>query len=70
MFSNFFSPKIVLFIRWKNTAETGGPQMTICRMRVALWIPKARNTPSRHVIFIDFPLQQWMKKTRFTVTST
>jgi len=35
------------------------PQMTIWRMRIALWIPKATNTHSEYVIVTDFPLQQW-----------
>jgi len=29
-------------------------------MRIACWIPKATNTHSEYVIFIDFPLQQWL----------
>jgi hypothetical protein len=32
--------------------------MTIWRMRLACWIPKATNTHSQYVIFIAFPLQQ------------
>ena len=38
--------------------------MTIWRMRIAYWIPKATNT-HRHtgcVILIAFPLQQWLKE--------
>jgi hypothetical protein len=27
----------------KNTVEPGRPQMTIWRMRIACWIPKAKN---------------------------
>ena len=30
------------------------------RMRIACWIPKATNTDSEYVIFIAFPLQQWL----------
>jgi len=29
-------------------------------MRIAVWIPKAANTYSEHVILIAFPLQQWL----------
>ena len=29
-------------------------------MRFACWIPKATNTHSEYVIFIAFPLQQWL----------
>ena len=34
--------------------------MTIWRMRVACWIPKATNTHSGCVILIAFPLQRWL----------
>ena len=34
--------------------------MTIWRMRIARWIPKATDTPSDHIIIIAFPLQQWL----------
>jgi len=45
---------------WKNTAESGRPQMTIWRTRIAWWITKATNTRSEYVILIAFPLQQWL----------
>ena len=32
--------------------------MTILRMRVACWIPKATNTHPENVLLINFPLQQ------------
>ena len=34
------------------------PQMTIRRMHIACWIPKATDTHSGYVILIAFPLQQ------------
>ena len=34
--------------------------MTIWQMRIASWITKATNTSSEYVIFIAFPLQQWV----------
>ena len=34
--------------------------MTIWRMRIAFWIPKAKNTHSGCVILTAFPLQQWL----------
>jgi hypothetical protein len=43
---------------WKNIVEPGRPQMTIWRMRIACWIPKATNTQSKYVMFITFALQQ------------
>jgi hypothetical protein len=36
------------------------PQMKIWRMRISRWVPKATNTHSEYVIFIAFPLQQWL----------
>ena len=43
---------------WKNIVEPGRSQMTIRRMRIACWIPKATNMYSEYVILIAFPLQQ------------
>jgi hypothetical protein len=34
--------------------------MTIWRMRIACWIPKATNTHTDCVVIIAFPLQQWL----------
>ena len=34
---------------WKHIVEPGRPQTTICRMRIAYWIPKAKNTHT-HVV--------------------
>ena len=42
--------------------EPGGPQMTIWRMRIARWIPKATNTRSEYVMLIAFPLQPWLRE--------
>jgi hypothetical protein len=36
--------------------------MTIRRMRIACWTPKAINTHSAYVIFIAFPQQQWLQE--------
>ena len=49
-------------IMWKGTVEPGRPQLTIWRMRVAYWIPKATNARSEYVIFIAFPFQLWLHK--------
>jgi hypothetical protein len=43
---------------WKNIVELDMPQMTIRRMRIIFWIPKATNTHSEYVRHIHFPLQQ------------
>jgi hypothetical protein len=45
---------------WKNIVEPDRPQMTVSRMRIACWIPKATNTHSEYVILIAFPLHQWL----------
>jgi len=45
---------------WKNIVQPGIPQMTIWRMRIACWIPKATNTPPEYIILIALPLQQWL----------
>jgi len=47
-------------ITWKNILELGRPQMTIWRVRVACWIPKATDTYLGCVILIAFPLHQWL----------
>ena len=36
--------------------------MTIWRMRIAYWIPKATNTHTACVILIAFPLQQLLQE--------
>ena len=43
---------------WKNIVWPDGSHMTIWRMRIACWVPKAKDTYSEYVILIDFPLQQ------------
>jgi hypothetical protein len=47
--------------------------MTIWRMRIACWIPKATNTHSQYVILISFLLQQWLHEhvsmLRYTYTA-
>jgi len=43
---------------WQNIVQPDRPQMTIWRMRIACWIPKATNTNSQHVILIALPLRQ------------
>ena len=47
---------------WKNTVERGRPQVTTWRMRIACWIPKAKNTRTGCVILTAFPLQQWFNE--------
>ena len=40
--------------------QSGRTQVTIWRMRIACWIPKATNTLSEYVILIGFPLEQML----------
>jgi len=42
--------------------EPDRPQMTIRRMRIACWIPKATDAHPEYVIIIAFTLQQWLQK--------
>ena len=56
----FFENHVVCEITWKNLVERVKPQMTMWRMHIARWIPKATNTHTGCVIVIAFPLQQWL----------
>jgi len=56
----FFENNAFYEIMWKNTVEQDWPQMTIRRVRIACWIPKATDTHSEYIIVITFPLQQWL----------
>jgi len=56
----FFENRAVVRQYKKNTLKPIRPQMTIWRMRNACWITKATNAHSEYVIFIYFPLQQWL----------
>jgi hypothetical protein len=48
VFSNFFSENRAVYeIMWKNVVEADR-QMTVWRMRIACWIPKATNTLSKY----------------------
>jgi hypothetical protein len=61
MFNNvFFENRTVYEIKWKNIIEPNRPQMTVWRMRITRWIPKATNTHPGYVIFFAFPLRQWL----------
>ena len=56
LLSNFFFENHVVYeIIWKNIVARGRLQMTIWRMRIARWIPKATNTHSEYVTLITFP---------------
>jgi hypothetical protein len=52
MFNNFFFPekRADFELKWKNILEPGRPQITVWRMRIACWIPKARDTHSEYTV--------------------
>jgi hypothetical protein len=56
----FFENRAVCEIMWKGMVESYRQQMTIWRMRIACWIPKATDTHSEYVTLIAFPLQRWL----------
>ena len=59
-FNYFFFKRAVYEIMWKNVVERDRPQVTIRRMRIACWLPKATNTYTGYVILIVSALQQWL----------
>jgi len=62
MFNNFLFLKnpAVCEIMLKNIAQPDMSHMAIWRMRIACWIPKAKDTHSEYAILITFPQQTWM----------
>jgi hypothetical protein len=44
----------------ENYCRAGVVTVTIWRMCIACWIPKATNSNSGYVILIDLSLQQWL----------
>jgi hypothetical protein len=72
VFSNIFflQNRAVYEIMWKNMVERGRSKLTIWRMRIACWIPKATNTHSKYVILIAFPLQQWLHESAAVLRHT
>jgi hypothetical protein len=69
MFNNFFfsENRAVYNIFRKNCVERDWPQMTMLRMRIACWIPRATNTQSEYAVSITFPLQQWLHECASTL---
>jgi hypothetical protein len=63
MYHNFFFPfesRVSCETMWKTVVEPERPLITIWRLRIAFWIPKATNTQLEYVILIAFPLQRWL----------
>ena len=55
---------------WKRygTTEETTDENLIQRMRFAWWVTKATSTSSEYVISIDLPRQQWLIRTRLSIT--
>jgi len=62
MFNNFLSSEnhAVYEITRKHIVDPDRPQTTTLRMRIACWITNVTNTRLEYVMFIAFPLQQWL----------
>ena len=56
----FFFNRVDYEIMWKNNAAPEKPHLTILRMRISFCIPTTIHTYPEYVIFIAFPLQQWL----------
>jgi hypothetical protein len=56
MFKIFFLSRAIYEMMWKNIVEQGRLQMTMQRMRIACWIPKATNIHAHYVILFAFQL--------------
>ena len=71
MFNNFFLKTRAFYeIMWKSIVEPDRPQITIWRMRIACWIPKATDTHSEYVILIHFSRQQWLYESALMLRNT
>ena len=62
MFNDFFSLNLVYNLEKCCRALQATDDTIIRRMPFACWITKATNTHSEYVIFIAFPLQQWLRE--------
>jgi len=69
MFVNFFSENGAIYdVIWKNIAEPNRPLMTLWRMRIPCWIPKAANThcwKGQYLMLFNYNVGA---RTRLTVT--
>jgi hypothetical protein len=50
--------RVFFEMMWKNIVQPDKPQVTIWRMSIACWIPKATETIAEYVTNIAFPPQQ------------
>ena len=57
-----FENRAVYEIFLKNIVQPDRPQMTIRSIRIACWIPQAKNTHLEYVILIALQLQQRLQE--------
>ena len=63
MFSNFgFENRAVYEVMWESSVQPDRPQMTVLRMRIPCWVPRAANVHWEYAILIAFPRQQWLRE--------
>jgi len=58
----FSENRAVYEVMWVNIVVPDRPQMTIRRMRIACWIPKARDIHSEYVILSVFAHQKRLRE--------
>jgi hypothetical protein len=68
MFSNFPENRAVYEIMWNAVVEPERPQITVGRMHIACWTPKATNTHSECVILNCFSTATLVTRWRLNVT--
>jgi len=58
---------------WEIIVDPDTQQVTIGRMRISHWVPKATQTLSEYVVITVFPVQQWLHEStsmlRYTYTA-
>jgi len=64
---SFFRKSCCCEIIWKNILEPDRPQMTVWLMRIACFVPKAKNTHSEYVKRKCFSTVSVAARTRFNV---
>ena len=56
----FFHNRVICEKMWTDSVQSGWPQMTIWRKRIACWITEITNTHSENVLLTAFPRQKWL----------
>jgi hypothetical protein len=58
--NTFLENRTVCEVMWKNIVQPERSHITIWRMHIACWIPKATNIHMDYVTLTAFPLKQWL----------